>query len=192
MERKRPMSGPAILKTLTSRIEDGRHRPGDRLIPAVLARELGVSAIPVREALCQLVGRDMLVERRHKGFFVAPMTSATLRALYSEHGRVVAQAIHQRPGSAPAPGRVRKRWPLFGAIAHSANNEALAGTQRYLAGRLALARKHEAALVSAAIDAAMLAALRDRDAPALLDISGQFHAACEQASGAIWQLMSDR
>jgi DNA-binding GntR family transcriptional regulator len=54
----------------------GRLRPGQRIAPEVLARELGVSHIPVREALQSLVGQGQVIRRSYRGFYVPPMSVA--------------------------------------------------------------------------------------------------------------------
>ena len=43
---------------------------GDRLSPAALAREIGTSHIPVREAISQLCSEGLVVQRPHRGAFV--------------------------------------------------------------------------------------------------------------------------
>ncbi len=51
-----------IKDLLWERIADGTYPPGDRLIETRIARELGVSQGPVREALRQLAGMGLVVD----------------------------------------------------------------------------------------------------------------------------------
>jgi DNA-binding GntR family transcriptional regulator len=192
VKRKRSLIGPKIVQAVMRRIEEGRLRPGDRIVPREIALKFGISDIPVREAFCQLVGREILVERHGEGFFAATVSSATLRALYVAHGSGIEALLTRWRAGARLAGRPRNPWHLFEAIARRVDDDALAGMQRYLAGRLTLARKHEA--VQIACDAtvrALAAALRNDDTAAAIETSRQFHRACEASAFQIWLLMSD-
>lgn len=54
-------------------ILDGSYGPGHRLVLDALARELGVSPVPVREALRRLEAEGFIVYRRNVGAQVAPV-----------------------------------------------------------------------------------------------------------------------
>jgi DNA-binding GntR family transcriptional regulator len=60
-----------IVGTLLGRISAGSLGPGEQLRQEDLARELGVSRVPVREALQVLLEQRVLVHQKHRGFFVA-------------------------------------------------------------------------------------------------------------------------
>ncbi len=68
-------------------ILDGTLQPGERLVELRLARELGVSQTPVREALSSLEREGLVVKLDHRGTYVARVDAAelneiaTLRAL---------------------------------------------------------------------------------------------------------------
>ena len=49
-----------VRQTLLTRILDGTYKPGDRLKELVLARELGVSQAPVREAIRHLKAANIV------------------------------------------------------------------------------------------------------------------------------------
>jgi DNA-binding GntR family transcriptional regulator len=55
------------------KIASGESRAGERLYPAALAKEIGTSLIPVREAIGQLQSEQLVVHRPHRGFFVKEM-----------------------------------------------------------------------------------------------------------------------
>ena len=55
---------------LRRRVLDGTFSPGERLSPAAVARSLGVSHIPVREAITQLQSEGLIVQFPHRGVFV--------------------------------------------------------------------------------------------------------------------------
>lgn len=58
---------------IRKRILDGTYGPGYRLVIDALARELGVSALPVREAIRRLEAEGWVVYRRNAGAQVAPL-----------------------------------------------------------------------------------------------------------------------
>jgi DNA-binding GntR family transcriptional regulator len=73
----------AIYQHLKDRILEGRLAPGQRLIIDEIAAQLGLSIIPVREAL-QLLQAERLVEiRPHAGATVAPITPANIEEVFT-------------------------------------------------------------------------------------------------------------
>jgi DNA-binding GntR family transcriptional regulator len=73
----------AIYQHLKDRILEGRLAPGQRLIIDEIAAQLGISIIPVREAL-QLLQAERLVEiRPHAGATVAPITPANIEEVFT-------------------------------------------------------------------------------------------------------------
>lgn len=59
--------------TIRERILDGTYGPGYRLVMDQLARELGVSAVPIREAIRRLEAEGWVVYRPNSGAQVAPL-----------------------------------------------------------------------------------------------------------------------
>lgn len=59
-----------VAEYLTQAIIDQRYAPGERLSEVQLARDLGVSRAPVREAARLLESRGLLVSQPRRGFFV--------------------------------------------------------------------------------------------------------------------------
>lgn len=80
-----PLSAPKsltdeVVSVLRSHILSGHFQSGDQLVQAELARSLGVSRGPVREALNQLKAEGLVFDEPRRGTFVrrpAPKTSAT-------------------------------------------------------------------------------------------------------------------
>ncbi|MEU9211015.1 GntR family transcriptional regulator [Streptomyces sp. NPDC048415] len=68
-----------IVGTLLGRISTGSLGPGEQLRQEDLAKELGVSRVPVREALQVLLEQRVLVHQKHRGFFVAKRSHRELR-----------------------------------------------------------------------------------------------------------------
>lgn len=67
---------------ICSKIESGDLRPGDQVSPSVIAKEVGVSFIPVREAIARLVEEGLLDHRFGIGSFVAVPTRQDIRDMY--------------------------------------------------------------------------------------------------------------
>jgi DNA-binding GntR family transcriptional regulator len=79
----RPVSmHEAVLAELRRRIGSGELRPGERLLAEKIAAELGVSRVPVREALKILEGEGQVNYQGHRGAFVAELSLAELQELY--------------------------------------------------------------------------------------------------------------
>jgi DNA-binding GntR family transcriptional regulator len=95
---KRPLSDQTY-EALRERILDQGLLPGSRLNVDRLARELGVSSSPVREALARLEAERLVVSEMYSGYSVAPEpTLAYLRDLLSF--RVVLEGHCARIGAA--------------------------------------------------------------------------------------------
>jgi len=73
-----PTRGEAIYEILRKRILSGTLLPGQRLKASALAAELGVSAIPVREALNRLRADAFVTIEPHKGAFVSELPKEDL------------------------------------------------------------------------------------------------------------------
>ncbi|WP_353816169.1 GntR family transcriptional regulator [Agromyces sp. SYSU T00266] len=71
-----------IRQRLSEAIINGELRPGDRIVLDELARELGVSKIPLREALSSLEGAGLVVTTPHAGPRVAPLPTHEIRGIY--------------------------------------------------------------------------------------------------------------
>ncbi|WP_295651575.1 GntR family transcriptional regulator [uncultured Dietzia sp.] len=76
-------STPAIIaRALRRAISDGTFAPGDQLGEAALARTLGVSRGPLREAMQRLTQEGLLVSHRNRGLFVAELTPEAVADMY--------------------------------------------------------------------------------------------------------------
>lgn len=72
-----------VADELRSAIHSGELAPGDRLIERKLAARLGVSHIPVREALTRLADERLVVRAPRRGARVAELTAADLEEISS-------------------------------------------------------------------------------------------------------------
>jgi DNA-binding GntR family transcriptional regulator len=73
--------GQAVTDELRRAILSGRYQPGERLIEDRLSEELGISRVPVREALRQLAGDGLVEVRPNRGATVANVSNDTARDL---------------------------------------------------------------------------------------------------------------
>ena len=78
-------------QTLRARILEGTIAPGTELSQVRLARELGVSTTPLREALRRLEAEDLVEARRNRRPRVPPLDIADVDALYAS--RVLVESL---------------------------------------------------------------------------------------------------
>ena len=100
----RPKSEYAY-KALRQRILDGVLRPGERLLLRPLAEELGLSVMPVRDAVRLLEGDGLVRVESHRGATVTPIEAETVVALIGIRMWLEVLAINDA-----APGTRPKRW----------------------------------------------------------------------------------
>ncbi len=86
----------AVRRLITERVRNGFLRPGDKLSPAALAGELGISATPLREALIELVRDGYLDNRSQYGFAVRPLRVKEVEELYPTISSLESLAIRQQ------------------------------------------------------------------------------------------------
>jgi DNA-binding GntR family transcriptional regulator len=71
-----------VKQDLVQRIMSGELPPGTRLVELQIARELNTSQGPVREALCELEGLELIVTEPYKGSRVREVTPDDIREAY--------------------------------------------------------------------------------------------------------------
>jgi DNA-binding GntR family transcriptional regulator len=72
-----------IASTLRQAIADGKLRPATRLLEVQIAREMGTSRAPLREALLQLEREGLVVRQPNRGAFVADLNEEMVREVAS-------------------------------------------------------------------------------------------------------------
>ncbi len=73
---RRPSLGQEVTHHLKRQVVAGELKPGHRLVEENLARDLGISRTPVREALHRLEQEGVLTKRPRGGYEVRPLTPA--------------------------------------------------------------------------------------------------------------------
>jgi DNA-binding GntR family transcriptional regulator len=92
------LTTPSTLKThvfqgLREAIVSGRYRPGDRLNESQIAREFGISRIPVREALMQLQEHGLVMNLERRGMFVTRLNEQDVQRINSLRVVLEAEAL---------------------------------------------------------------------------------------------------
>jgi GntR family transcriptional regulator, rspAB operon transcriptional repressor len=82
-----------IFQGLRDAIVSGRYRPGDRLNESKIARELGISRIPVREALMQLQEHGLVMNLERRGMFVTRLSEEDVQRINSLRVVLEAEAL---------------------------------------------------------------------------------------------------
>jgi DNA-binding GntR family transcriptional regulator len=126
MGRRRPLTTQqAALDELTRMIGDGEFPPGGTIPVDDVARDFGMSRIPVREALKILEGRGLVTHRPHRGYVVTRLTPEELRELYDIRGLLESEAMRRAVLRAGEEDRERAR------AAFAATQRALDSTDRH-------------------------------------------------------------
>ncbi len=94
-----------IALRLRTAIVHGHFSPGERLREEGLAKTLGVSRGPVREALSQLEREGLVVIQRNRGTFVATLTREDVEEIYSLR-RVLERLATQRAVAHATPAHL--------------------------------------------------------------------------------------
>lgn len=182
MEHKTRMPYEAVYAAVTARIVQGHYRPTHRIGIAALAESLSVSTTPVREALRQLAGRDIIVERHREGFYLAPLTARLIAGLYGAHGHWMQQILATGPSLRLGERHRRGLWRAFDMVADRSGDAAMSAVRRYLDDRLLVLRRHEALAIGdlAATGGLFAQAVAQGEHDRARVISDAFHMQCAQ------------
>lgn len=93
--RRPPTAQQFVLGELRRAITTGRLRPGAPIRQDTLADELGVSRVPLREALKTLQGEGLVTYHAHRGYFVEELSLDDLREVYRIREILEAEAVRQ-------------------------------------------------------------------------------------------------
>lgn len=89
-------STPALIaRSLRRAISSGEFPPGTQLGEAALARQLGVSRGPLREAMQRLTQEGLLVSHRNRGLFVPDLTPEAVSDMYLLRRAIERSAIQR-------------------------------------------------------------------------------------------------
>ena len=99
----------AVLVEIRRQLLDGRLAPGDAVRPDAMGEALGVSAVPVREALRILEGEGHVNYRPHRGYVVADLDVDDLIEIYRIRELLETEAVRQAIPRLRADAVVRLR-----------------------------------------------------------------------------------
>lgn len=88
----------AVLAEIRQQLLDGRLAPGVAIRPDALGEQLGVSAVPVREALRILEGEGHVHYRPHRGYVVAALDVDDLVEIYRIRELLETEAVRRAIG----------------------------------------------------------------------------------------------
>ncbi|WPB58926.1 GntR family transcriptional regulator [Xylophilus sp. GOD-11R] len=120
---------------LLGRILRGELPPGERISEPDVAAELGVSRVPVREALRELESSGLVVSRKHAGVFVHTPDADEIRGLYDLRALLDGYA-GRRATSLPLPARLALCDALDASIADMRTAAQVQDVARYYAENL--------------------------------------------------------
>lgn len=89
----RPNLGRGLTIRLHELIAAGQLADASRINEVHLARELGVSRTPLREALTNLVAEGVVESKPRRGFFVAPLDATEIADLYAMRALLDPEAL---------------------------------------------------------------------------------------------------
>jgi DNA-binding GntR family transcriptional regulator len=90
---RRATAQDAVLAALRADILTGVLAPGDQIVQEALAERYGVSRVPLREALKTLESEGQVEYYPHRGYFVAQLSVADLLEVYRLRAILEAEAI---------------------------------------------------------------------------------------------------
>lgn len=96
--KKQQIQKPALLRAqvydlIMSYIGNGFYKPGDHLTEERVARDLGVSRTPVREALSQLDVNRLLVSRKNGGYLVRSLSVEEMAHIFEVRTLIEPHAV---------------------------------------------------------------------------------------------------
>jgi DNA-binding GntR family transcriptional regulator len=87
--------GELVYEQVRKRILEGNYAPGERISMSAIARELGVSDIPVREGIKRLQAEGLLEYETHKGAVVSRLSTIEIEELFAIREELEALALRQ-------------------------------------------------------------------------------------------------
>jgi DNA-binding GntR family transcriptional regulator len=108
--------GKLVRDDVLGMILRGEIKPGERINEPDVAARLGVSRVPVREALRELESSGLVEARKHSGVFVRKLGAEEVRGLY-ELRALLDGFAGRRAAELPSPARERLADDLDASVA---------------------------------------------------------------------------
>jgi DNA-binding transcriptional regulator YhcF (GntR family) len=143
-----------VYAELRRRIMEGELKPGIRLDPAKLTKEMSASMTPLRDALHQLKGEGLVESWKHEGFWIADLSEPVIRDRYEWCRDLVRLCLRNATGL-PPPGITDAGGSYADIVTHLFRSIAMQSTSQEhwraiesVCDRCYLLRKTEARLLS--------------------------------------------
>jgi len=146
------------LSALSGFAGEGRFGAGMPLVVTTLARELGLSPTPVREALARLAGEGVIDHWPGRGYFAPGLAATDILELYDYHQRLVLWAIDAPVADTGqmmddvGASVVDRLERVFAGAAGRSGNRVLMRAQRLASARLRPVRVVEAVVAPVTLD----------------------------------------
>ncbi len=146
------------LTSISAIAGEGRFAAGMPLVVTTLARELGLSPTPVREALARLAGEGVIDHWPGRGYFAPGLAATDILELYDYHQRLVLWAIDAPAADAgqtmdrAGSSVVDRLERVFAGAAGRSGNRVLIRAQRLASARLRPVRVVEATVAPVTFD----------------------------------------
>lgn len=95
MFKRPPTAQEAVLVELRRAIVEGELAPGTQIVQEALAERLGLSRVPIREALKILEGEGQVSYAPHRGYFVTELNLDELLEVYRIRQLLETEAVRQ-------------------------------------------------------------------------------------------------
>ena len=109
-----------VAEAIVSGAARGAFLPGDRLVEAEIARDLGISRVPVREALRLLESQGIVNSTPYKGMRLMDVTNTGVAALMRVRLALETQAISEALAQPGGPARFTRLGQAAEGYAHAA------------------------------------------------------------------------
>ena len=93
MKNSRQNTAAQILDSLTNDIIQGEYSPGQKLHIKTLKDRYNVGTSPLREALSQLIAKDLVVSENQRGFYVSDISIDDLTDIYQARAKIESLCI---------------------------------------------------------------------------------------------------
>ena len=93
MKNSRQNTAAQILDSLTNDIIQGKYSPRQKLHIRTLKERYNVGTSPLREALSQLIAKDLVVSENQRGFYVSDISIDDLTDIYQARAKIESLCI---------------------------------------------------------------------------------------------------
>ena len=93
MKNSRQNTAAQILDSLTNDIIQGEYSPRQKLHIKTLKERYNVGTSPLREALSQLIAKDLVISKNQRGFYVSDISIDDLTDIYQARAKIESLCI---------------------------------------------------------------------------------------------------